>query len=276
MTMPRSMRSVSREAAGVAGEAEVEHAHAAARGDEDVGRLDVAVDDSRAMRCLQRIGNLDGQLEQRVQRQRSRADPLLQRRPLEILHHDERPPVLLADVVDRADIRVIQRGGRPRFAREPGQRCWILRELRRDELERHRAVQPRVFGLVDDAHAAAGQPGDDVVVRERLVDQRIAAGLMVAVAALAGELACGEINRRSREEALGMVVCGEQRPDLVLQPLVATTGVAKIGVALERGHVERGLQQLIDVTPAVTAHWRPAPRALDTTRLLRSSTPASR
>jgi hypothetical protein len=31
--------------------------------------------------------------------------------------------------------------------------------------------------------------------------------------------------------------------------------VAKVGVALYRGSVERGLQQLVDAIPAVVVHW---------------------
>ena len=107
------------------GEAEIEHFHAIARGDEDVGGFDVAVDDARAMRGVQRVGNLDAHVEHRVQAQRTRGEPILQRRPLQILHDDERSPVLLADVVDRADIRVVQRRRGLRFPREPAQRLWI-------------------------------------------------------------------------------------------------------------------------------------------------------
>ena len=208
--------------------------------------------------------------------QRTGGEPILQRRALQILHDDERSPVLLADVVDRADVRVVQRRRRLRFAREPAQRLGIPRELFGDELERNGTAQPRIFGLVHDAHAAAAELLDDAVVRERLTDQRIAAGLTAVVAALSGELACGEIDRRSAEEPVGTVVCGEQRTDFFFQPLVAATRVAKIGVALYRGNVERGLQQLIDVIPAVIVHWRSGRRALDTTRLSRFSTPASR
>ena len=113
-------------------------------------------------------------------------------------------------------------------------------------------------------------------MRERLTDQRIAAGPTAVVAALSGELACGEIDRRRAEELVGTVVCGEQRTDVFFQPLVAATRVAQIGVALYRGNVERGLQQLIDVIPAVIVHWRSGRQALDTTRLLRFSTRASR
>ena len=137
-------------------------------------------------------------------------------------------------------------------------------------------MKPRVFGFVHHAHAAAAQLLDDAVVRERLTDQRIAAGLTAVVAVLSGELACGEIDRRGGEKAVRTVVRGEQRMDFFLQPSVAATHVAKMGVALYRGNVERGLQQLIDVIPAVIVHWRSGRRALDTAGLSRFSTPASR
>src|SRR5262249_15060262 len=126
-------------------------------------------------------------------------------------------------------------------------------------------------------HATGADPLDDPVVRERLTDQRIAgcpersrrAGLTAVVAALSGELACDEIDRRSAEEPVGTVVCGEQRTDFVFQPVVAAKGFA-----LCRGDVERGLQQLIDVSSAVIVHWRLGRRALDTARLSRFSTRA--
>ena len=89
------------------------------------------------VRGVQRVGDLDAHVEQRVEAQRTRGEPILQRRPLQILHDDERSPVLLADVVDRADVRVVQRRRRLRFAREPAQRLGIPRELFGDELERH-------------------------------------------------------------------------------------------------------------------------------------------
>ena len=119
------------------GEAEIEHFHAIARGDEDVGGFDVAVDDARAMRGVQRVGNLDAHVEQRVQAQRTRGEPILQRRPLQILHHDERSPVLLADVVDRADVWMVERRCGPGFALKAAQRLGITRQIFGDELERH-------------------------------------------------------------------------------------------------------------------------------------------
>ena len=114
------------------GEAEIEHFHAIARPDEDVGGFDVAVDDARAMRGVQRVGDLGAHVEGGVQAQRTGGEPILQRRALQILHDDERPPVLLADVVDGADVRVVERRRRLRLAREPAQGLGVAsRALRR-------------------------------------------------------------------------------------------------------------------------------------------------
>ena len=107
-------------------------------------------------------------------------------------------------------------------------------------------MQPRIFGFVDHAHPAVAEFADDAVVRKRLTDQRIAVGaggILVIVAAMSGELARGQIQGRRVEELVGTVVGGEQRLDVALKLSVAAAGVAKIDVALDRGNVERGLQQ---------------------------------
>ena len=136
-------------------------------------------------------------------------EAVLQRRALQILHGDERSAVLLADVVDRADVWMVERRGGPGFTLKAAQGLGITRQIVGDELERHGTVQPRIFGFVDHAHPAAAELLDDAVVRERLTNQRVAAGLTAVVAALSGERACGEINRRRAEEPVGTVVCGE-------------------------------------------------------------------
>ena len=107
------------------GEAEIEDLHVVARPDEDVLGFDIAVDDACRVRGVQRGGDLGAEVEGGVQAQRTGGEPIFQRRALEILHDDERPLVLLADVVDRADVGVVQRRRRLRFAREPAQRLGI-------------------------------------------------------------------------------------------------------------------------------------------------------
>jgi len=58
-------------------------------------------------------------------------------------------PIVLADVVDRADVRVIQPRRRPGLASEPIDGKRIVRELVGKELERDCAPEAGVGGLVD-------------------------------------------------------------------------------------------------------------------------------
>ena len=60
----------------------------------------------------------DAELEQVVERQRPARDARLERLALEQLHHHELLAVVLADVVQRADVRMAQRRDDARFAQE--------------------------------------------------------------------------------------------------------------------------------------------------------------
>src|ERR1700723_569028 len=78
--------------------------------------------------------------------------------------------VLLANVVDGADVRVIQRRGGLRFAPETGQSVEVLRNVFGQELESDKAVQPSILSLVDDPHPAATELLDDAVMRDGMAD----------------------------------------------------------------------------------------------------------
>ena len=60
------------------GEAEVEDLRPA-RGEENVRRLDVAMDDARAVRGIERVGQRDRDVDERAHVERSARQPLLQR-----------------------------------------------------------------------------------------------------------------------------------------------------------------------------------------------------
>src|SRR5271157_3495548 len=95
---------------------------------------------------------------------------MLQRQPFQKLHGDKGLPVLLANVINRADVRMVQRRRGLGFALKARQRLRIAGHFLGQELERDKAMQPRVLGLVDDAHAAASKLFDDAVVRDGLAD----------------------------------------------------------------------------------------------------------
>ena len=167
-------------------QAEIEDFGIAARSDKDICGLDVAMHDIFRVRRLERIGNLNSQLEDIFERHRPPGDSFLQRLAIEILHDDKGAAVFLADVVNGADIRMVERGSRLRFAPETLQRLAILGHLFRQEFQGHRAVQPRVFGFIDNAHAAAAEFFDYSVMRDGLADHRFCARIL--------DCGCGQVN----------------------------------------------------------------------------------
>ena len=81
------------------------------------------MDDPGGMCCLQCVDDLDRKQKQRVDVDRAATDSMLQRHSLEELHDDEGVAVLLADLVNRADVGMIQRGRGPRFPPEALDAC---------------------------------------------------------------------------------------------------------------------------------------------------------
>jgi len=73
----------------------------------------------------------------------------------EKFHSDKSAAVLLSDVVDGADVGVIQGGGGFGFALEALEGVRILREIFRKEFQCNGAVQTSVFGFEDNSHSAA-------------------------------------------------------------------------------------------------------------------------
>ncbi len=144
-----------------------------ASGHEDVRRFDVAMNDVAAVRRVERIGDLNRQLERFVARKRLAVDAFLERLPFEQLHHDEGPALVLADFVNDADVRMIQRRRGPRLTDKPLERGLVSRHFRRQELQRHRPAERRVLGFIDDAHPAAAQALTYPIFRNRLSNHSV-------------------------------------------------------------------------------------------------------
>ena len=126
-------------------------------GDEDIRGLDVAVDDASAWAASRASAISMPSASSRLEFHRTAGDHVLEGDAVEELHDEEGAAVVLADVVDGADVGMIQGGGRLGFAAETLQRLGILREIFGEEFEGHEAAEARVLGLVDDTHAAAAE-----------------------------------------------------------------------------------------------------------------------
>ena len=151
------------------GKAEVEHLDAARVAHHHVARLEIAVNDTRGVGRCQRVGDLDAACDCRVQRQRFPADHLVEGLALDQLHRDEVAVACLRDLVDRDDVRVVQRRGRLRFLNEASPLLLglsLASVVRGQELQRGAPVQQDVAGLVDHAHSAFPELFLDFVVAD--------------------------------------------------------------------------------------------------------------
>ena len=141
-----------------------------ALGHEEVRRLDVAMNNSPGVRGVKGIGDLHRQRKQELDFKRPHADLVLERRAFQIFHGDKGFSILLADIVNRADVWMVQGGSSLRFALETAQRERITRDFIGKKFESNEAVQPSIFGLINHPHAAAAKFLDDAVVRYDLPD----------------------------------------------------------------------------------------------------------
>ena len=105
----------------------------------------------------------------------SAPDQVAQRAAADELHREEDVALVGALVVDGDDVGVGQPGRRVRLADEPGDELLVVGQARVHHLERDRAVETVVVGLVDRGHPAPRQPGADAVAPvEQLPDERVA------------------------------------------------------------------------------------------------------
>jgi hypothetical protein len=77
---------------------------------------------------------------------------------------------MFAHVVNGADIGMVQRRRRTRFALKAFDGRQALREPLGQKFNGYVTPQARVLRLVDDPHASASQPPQDAIVRDRLAE----------------------------------------------------------------------------------------------------------
>jgi len=124
------------------------------------------VHDSFGVRRFQAVGNLDAQIDHFRRIHGPAGDTVLQSLALEQLHDDEGPSIVFVDVVNRADIGMIQRGGGAGFPPESLDGLGILRDFIGQKFQRHAAAEPGVFGFENYAHSTPAQLFQQFVMRD--------------------------------------------------------------------------------------------------------------
>src|SRR5439155_22188071 len=137
------------------GQAEVEHFGFAARGDIDIGGLDVPVDEALRVRRVESIDDLDREVEQLPERERFFANLVVERPALEQLEHEERTALVVAKLVDGADVGMVERRGNAGLAQEPIERLAVGGLFAQQKLQGHLPAQDEVFADVDLSHTSS-------------------------------------------------------------------------------------------------------------------------
>jgi len=135
-------------------------------GHEDVGRLQVAVNDASTVRRSQGLCYFDTQLQGPLQGHAPLRDLVTERLPAQVLLHHVVHTVVGAHVVDGRDMRVIQRRRSASFLLETTQALRVGRKLRRQHLDRDLAAEPCVLGEVHLPHTAFADLVADLVGAE--------------------------------------------------------------------------------------------------------------
>src|SRR6202040_3216143 len=151
--------------------AEVEHLRVTLARDHDVLRLEVAMNDAGAVRRCHRVRDLQKHFGRLTQERTPRRQKLAQRRAFDLLHGDEvdvaAAGAVMPDLVDRYEMRMIERRRCPRLLHKAAQPLRIADGVRRKNLERDVTAEDGVDGVIDLAHSAASQKGYDAIFSYR-------------------------------------------------------------------------------------------------------------
>ena len=119
-----------------------------------------------AVRFVERVGELASKFENLFEGERTFFEALRKRLAFEALHDEIVGAVLMADVIENTDVRMIQAGNCPCFALEALLVDGVIRNLRRENFDRDGAVEARIARAKDFAHAARTQRGDNFIRTE--------------------------------------------------------------------------------------------------------------
>src|SRR5262245_25927233 len=114
------------------------------------------------MRVVQRIGDRNGCVQRSGKRKRAVLESSGECRAGDILHHQEDGRIVLADVVERADIRMRDTSdGASLVAESLDSAPRRRRQLAREQLDCYGAIEPRVASPVHLTHSPGTQRGKD-------------------------------------------------------------------------------------------------------------------
>jgi hypothetical protein len=140
-------------------------------GEEDVRRLEVAVDDAERVSMREPLKRLEHVIDCVADRELLlEPEELLEIASVEPLHHHVGQAVHeRADVHDARDVRAVDARRETRFGQKPLHHLREPREVWRKDLHRARLVEQHVMRTEDDRHPALSEQAvDSILVRENV------------------------------------------------------------------------------------------------------------
>ncbi len=119
-------------------ETEIQNFRLAALDEKNIRGLDVAMDDAFGVRGVEAIRDLNAGVQQLGDLDGLAVDAMFERLAFEQFHGDERAAVEIADIVDGADVGMIQRGRGARFAAKTLDGLRVLERCRPAEISARR------------------------------------------------------------------------------------------------------------------------------------------
>src|SRR5260370_17584299 len=142
---------------------EIENFRVAARRYENIRGFNVAVDDALSVCRIERVGDFHGEFEKFVDGNRPPGDSFTQCLPCQQFHYDEGLPIVLADVVDGAYVRMIQRRSGASFRLEAAKALAIGAVKSGENVDGTGPVETSGARTIYLAHAARAQRRLDLI-----------------------------------------------------------------------------------------------------------------
>src|SRR5437667_4924930 len=121
------------------------------------------MNDPSLVRRLKSLADLDPISQNLIWQQRSFCKPLRQRRAFQVFQNKKVDPFLMADVIQCADVGMVQRRDYPRLAVEALLRIGVEGKMRRQNLECDGTTEFRIPRLIHLTHATRGKSRLDLV-----------------------------------------------------------------------------------------------------------------
>ncbi len=120
----------------------------------DVCRLEITVNNPQLVGLGERIGNLGCNADGLLRGQRSFDEAVVQRFPFDQFHDEEIHPILMTDIMQRADVRMSEFRNSLGFALQPLAQGRIRGQICRQNLDGYISPQPCVAGAIHLSHPA--------------------------------------------------------------------------------------------------------------------------